>query len=253
MEQAHASESDRVKTRAMLISSSLSGHGGFLEHAREAIQSNGFGGRRAVFIPYARVDQDYEYGLKRAANFFSSMNITLESVSDFADKPAALRDAGLILVGGGNTFALLEKLYRYDLVHVIKRLVTQGTPYIGWSAGANIAAPTIKTVNSMPIVEVPSFSSLGIVPFQVNCHYTNEIPPGHTGESRSDRISEFTLLYPSIPVVALRESEMMMVAGKEISIYGSPCIEVFMGGKSSSCLDPLVLRDLINWPSEPSF
>ncbi len=99
------------------------------------------------------------------------MGYTLSSLHTIADKEKAIREAGAIVTGGGNTFALLTRLYDQNLITPIREAVMNGTPYIGWSAGANLACPTIMTTNDMPVVQPPSFEALNLVPFQINPHY----------------------------------------------------------------------------------
>lgn len=131
-----------------------------------------------------------------------------------------MRSAEAVLVGGGNAFRLLAAVYRLDLLHVIRRRVGEGVPYIGSSAGTNIACPTIRTTNDMPIVEPPSLAALGLIPFQINPHYpARETLAGHLGETRDQRIAEF-LEDNDVPVLALHEGCWVEVTGTSATIGG---------------------------------
>jgi dipeptidase E len=115
----------------------------------------------------------------------------------------------------------------------IRERVLAGAPYMGWSAGSNVAGLTIRTTNDMPIVEPPSFAALGLVPFQINPHYTEETLPNHGGETRADRIAEYTTANPGVTVVGLREGTMLRVEGKEVALLGEGDMKVFRGGETA--------------------
>jgi dipeptidase E len=125
-----------------------------------------------------------------------------------------------VAVGGGNTFLLLRTLYRTGLLKAISEKVRRGMPYLGWSAGSNVACPTIMTTNDMPIVEPPSMHAMNLVPFQINPHYTEATIPGHGGESRDQRIAEFLVMNPSMPVIGLREGSMLHITGGKVTLQG---------------------------------
>ncbi len=133
---------------------------------------------------------------------------------------AALADSDAVAVGGGNTFQLLAQMYGTGLIGAIRRTARDGMPYIGWSAGANVACPTIRTTNDMPIVEPPGLSALGLVPFQINAHYTEARLGDHGGETRVDRLNEFVHANPGMPVVGLPEGTALRVEGDELSLIG---------------------------------
>ena len=161
---------------------------------------------------------------------FAAMGYGLESVHDASDPHLAVRSAEAIAVGGGNTFHLLRGLYGAELLEAIRARVSDGAPYIGWSAGSNVACPTIKTTNDMPIVEPPSFRALDLVPFQINPHYTDEQPTGHAGETRDERLAEFVEANEGIYVVGLREGTMLRIEDASISLLGERSARLFLKG-----------------------
>jgi len=188
----------------LLLISSSNVHGyGYLDHAEPEIRSVLGGRRRVAFVPFAL--KDHAGYTARVAERLDRMGVDAFQVGNADD----LRQAEAIFIGGGNTFRLLKALYDRDLLQIIRERVRAGVPYIGSSAGTNVAAPTIKTTNDMPIVEPPSFDALGLVPFQINPHYLDPDPGStHKGESREERIREF-LEENDTPVVGLREGTML--------------------------------------------
>ncbi|HEV8204841.1 MAG TPA: dipeptidase PepE, partial [Pyrinomonadaceae bacterium] len=133
-------------------------------------------------------------------------------------------------IGGGNTFRLLKTLYEFDLIDVIRERVDAGMPYIGSSAGSNMACPTIRTTNDMPIVQPPSFNALGLVTFQINAHYLDPDPNSkHMGETREERINQFHE-ENEMPVVGLREGAMLRIENGETILRGSTGARIFRRG-----------------------
>ncbi len=165
--------------------------------------------KNLVFVPFAAVSfpmDEYEAIVKKA---FAEMGYTLSSLHTIADKEKAIREAGAIVTGGGNTFALLTRLYDQNLITPIREAVMNGTPYIGWSAGANLACPTIMTTNDMPVVQPPSFEALNLVPFQINPHYHELRFEGQGGETRKERLEEFLVMNPHRTIVGLPEGMLV--------------------------------------------
>ena len=227
------------RRRILLLSTSTVFGGGYLDYAEAEVRS--FLGRigRVLFVPFALYDQD-AYAA-RARERFERMGCGLDSLHEASDKPQAVNEAEAIFIGGGNTFRLLKSLYDFELLPVIKARVENRMPYMGSSAGSNVAAPTIRTTNDMPIVEPPSFGALGLVPFQINPHYVDPTPGStHMGETREERILQF-LEENETPVVGLREGAMLHLengicelrgaAGARLFRKGSPPLELKSGAR----------------------
>ena len=215
--------------RVLLISNSTLHGSGYLDHAETEIRDFLGGIERVLFVPFALYDRD-AYA-KRTRERFASLGYELESIHRASDKQQAVRDAEAIFIGGGNTFRLLKELYDFDLLSVMRERVESGIPYIGSSAGSNVAAPTIRTTNDMPIVEPPSLKALGLVPFQINPHYLDPDPnTTHMGETREERILQF-LEENETPVVGLREGAMVRVAEGSYLLKGSTGARIFLKGR----------------------
>ncbi|MGE0352014.1 MAG: dipeptidase PepE [Gemmatimonadales bacterium] len=208
--------------RLLLLSNSSTPGAHYLGWAREHLRSflGGLPGP-AAFIPYAGVTvtwPDYEAKVRAV---FEELGIGLESTAAVGDPVNLIRNAPAIVAGGGNTFALLRELYRLGLMEPIRERVRAGAAFAGWSAGANLACPTICTTNDMPIVEPPGFKALGFVPFQINPHYTDARLGGHGGESRDDRIAEFVAANPGVPVLGLREGSLLRLERGILALEGN--------------------------------
>lgn len=214
-----------LSRRLLLISSSTRFGSGFLDHCQRPIVDFLDGIQTVLFIPYALHDRD-AYAAK-VSERFGRMGCTVSSIHTMSDPAAAILDARALFVGGGNTFRLLDGLVRHALIEPIRKRVFQGMPYIGSSAGTNVACPTIRTTNDMPIVQPPSFSGLKLVGFNINPHYVNrDAGATHMGETRDDRIREFHEENDE-PVIGLREGSLLSVSGKEILLLGSEAARVF--------------------------
>ena len=223
--------------RLLLLSNSTNPGEPYLAHAREAIRDFLGPARRVVFVPFAAVRFDHGSYLARVREGLSGLSLSIDSVPE-ANPVPALADAEAIMVGGGNTFALLARLHQAGLLGPIRERVSAGTPYIGWSAGSNLACPTIRTTNDMPIVEPPSLEGLGLVPFQINPHYTEQRIPGHGGESRDERLAEFLELNRGLRVVGLREGSSLRVEGSTARLLGPHPLRLFEPEREPRELDP---------------
>lgn len=222
-------------TRKLLLLSTSVLHGEkYLEYATEHILKffNGNNVSKIMFIPYAAHDHD-AYALK-VKTAFSKWGIDVESIHTFENKTAAVEEAQAFFVGGGNTFMLLKNLYNLNLIDPIKkRVLNDGVPYMGSSAGTNVATINICTTNDMPIVYPPTFDAFGLVPFNINPHYQDPDPNSkHMGETRETRIGEYHGNANTPPVLGLREGSLLHVQGDTILLKGStPSARLFVKGQ----------------------
>jgi dipeptidase E len=223
-----------LRRRLLLLSNSKNFGQGYLEHAEGHIKSFlGPDVRRVLFVPYAGVRASFDDYSSMVRDRLGRMGYEVDPVHQAADPKKAVMSAEAIAVGGGNTFHLLDGLYSNDLIGSMRARVGDGAPYIGWSAGSNVACPTIKTTNDMPIVEPPSFSALGLVGFQINPHYLDAHPEGHQGETREERILEFIEVNPGLHVIGLREGSILRIEGESIKLLGSKTARVFIKGREA--------------------
>lgn len=230
----------------LLLSSSRAGDSDYLAPALELIAAQLAERREVLFVPYAGVTVSYDDYQRKVQQALSPLGITVNSIHQFANAKQALRQAQAVMVGGGNTFALLQRLYQHDLVEELRRLVQQGLPYTGWSAGSNIAGLSIRTTNDMPIVEPPSFQALQLLPFQLNPHYANFAPPGFHGETRDMRLAEFMQLNPQTPVVGLPEGTALRLLGGTLSYLGDTDAALFQHGVKTAIAPNSELSALLN-------
>lgn len=222
--------------RLLLISTSTVYGTGYLDHAESEIRDYLQGVSRIVFVPYALANHG-AYA-EKAAERFRQMGIGLDSIHQAADQPKAVEQAEAIFVGGGNTFRLLKSLYDLRLLDPIRARVDSGMPYMGASAGSNIAGPTIRTTNDMPIVEPPTFDALNLFPYQINPHYLDPDPGSkHMGETREERLLQY-LEENQTPVIGLREGSYLRVYGGEIWLKGTRSARIFMPGKELFEISP---------------
>lgn len=215
--------------RLLLISNSTLHGSGYLDHVERELSDFLGHAKKVVFVPFALKDQD-TYADK-ASEKFRQIGYTMESIHRALDQKECLADADALFIGGGNTFRLLNKLYENGLIDVIRTRVSSGMAYIGSSAGSNVACPTIKTTNDMPIVQPPSFQALNLVPFQINPHYLDHDPNStHMGETREERLMQFHEENDT-PVVALREGALLRVEDGSVLLKGSTGARVFRKGQ----------------------
>jgi dipeptidase E len=228
-----------MRRRLLLLSNSRDTEGRYLHHPRELIRDFlGAGVKRVTFVHYAGVTITAADYTARVREAFSPLGYEVESVADAPASARSIRDADAIAVGGGNTFRLLEQLYANDLLGPIRERVRAGIPYIGWSAGSVVACPTIRTTNDMPIVQPPSFDALGLVPFQINAHYTEFHPAGFQGETREMRIAEFVEVNRTVAVVGLPEGMTLRVEGDAMKLHGGEAARLFRHGAEKRSIEP---------------
>ena len=213
----------------IIIASTSTVHGsGTLEYILPELKLFFKDANEILFIPYARpggITHD-EYTAK-VNDAFSKIGKSVKGIHEFENPKEALQDAKGIFTGGGNTFVLVNQLYKNDLIETVKAAVNNGTPYLGTSAGSNICGLTVNTTNDMPIVYPPSFKTFGFVPFNINPHYLDPDPSStHMGETRETRIKEFHK-FNTQPVIGLREGSWLEVKGDSIILKGELNARVF--------------------------
>lgn len=186
---------------------------------------------KVIFIPYAAVTFSYDLYESKVGERFAEIGHQLKSVHRFSNPVEAVQSAEAIVVGGGNTWQLVRMLHDNKLMGAIRSKVEAGTPYIGWSAGANVACPTLRTTNDMPVIDPHGFDCMGLVPFQINPHYLDAHPEGHGGETREQRIEEFLEINPAISVVGLREGSMFKYENNSLQLIGNRNVRIFKKGR----------------------
>ncbi len=212
----------------LLLSSSTKYAGRLLGHALGAVTGLLAGRERLLFVPYARRDHDGYTAAVHSA--LSPLGVQVEGVHRSPDPVAAVYEADAVFVGGGNTFRLLSALHRQGLTTAIRKVVGAGTPYMGASAGTNVACPSLRTSNDMPIVQPSSFDALGLVPFQINPHYQDPEPTStRMGETRQQRITEF-LEDNSVPVLGMRDGAWLRASGERAELGGTEGARLFTRG-----------------------
>ena len=228
--------------RLLLLSNSTNAGESYLGWPRTYISRfmEGTGVKDILFIPYAGVnlvsesiDASYDAYEKRVKEVFLELGLNIYSIHREKDPAAAVQGAKAIAVGGGNTFYLVYMLHKLGLVPVIRNRVLEGMHYMGWSAGANVACPTLRTTNDMPIMQPASFETFNLVPFQINPHYLDANPEGHGGETRQQRIEEFLAVNRDITVIGLREATLIQVEGENYMLKGNRPMRVFRYGQEA--------------------
>jgi dipeptidase E len=211
------------------VSSSTCHPTGYLDHAESEIRELLGPLRLVLFLPWALRDHD-GYAAK-ARERFARMGYEISSAHETPTPARALDAAEAVFVGGGNTFRLLKTLSELDLLVPLRRRAAEGMPYVGSSAGSNVAGATIGTTNDMPIVLPPGLAALGLVPFNLNPHYLDPDPAStHQGETREERIRQFHEENDP-PVVGLREPGMLRIEGREVHLRGTASARIFLKGE----------------------
>jgi dipeptidase E len=214
--------------KIIIASTSTLHSGSYLDYLLPTLKDHFSGIKTLLFIPFARpsgISHD-EYTTK-VGEAFAKINISVKGIHEFENPITALEKAEGIFTGGGNTFLLVTQLYKKGIIETLEKVVKNGTPYLGTSAGSNICGLTMGTTNDMPIVYPPSFTTLGFVPFNINPHYLDPIEGStHMGETRETRINEFHH-FNSQPVLGLREGSWLEVSGKKIILKGDLTARLF--------------------------
>lgn len=204
----------------------------YLAYLKDEVADLFQGVKEIIFVPYARPSGvSYDEYTQVANKFFNSIGIKTVGLHSFDNPKQALTQAQGIFTGGGNTFLLLKTLYELNLIQDIKNKISEGTPYLGTSAGSNIAGLNIRTTNDMPIVYPPSFDAMGVIPFNINPHYLDPDPTSkHKGETRETRILEF-LTQNDTTVIGIREGNWIRGKGEKLTIEGNLDTRIFQANK----------------------
>ena len=215
--------------KRLLIASTSTVHGsGYLEYLLPTLKTFFTDVKTILFIPYARPGgisyNDYTLIARKA---FLKINIDVKGIHEFKNPINAIKNAEGIFTGGGNTFELTNQLYKNDVLSILKKVVDNGTPYLGTSAGSNICGVTMMNTNDMPIVYPPSFKTLALIPFNINAHYLDPIMGStHMGETRETRIKEYHV-FNKTAVLGLREGSWLEVLGDKIVLKGKLTARLF--------------------------
>jgi len=227
--------------RVLLISNSTLYGSCYLDHAAAEIHDFLGDLKRVLFVPFALYDRD-AYAAT-AKDRFNRLGYDLTSIHNTPNPVKAANDTEAVFIGGGNTFRLLKCLYDFNLLEPIRRRVLDGMPYVGSSAGSNVAGPTIKTTKDMPIVQPPSFDALGLVPFQISPHFQDPDPNStHMGETQEERILQF-LEENDTTVAGLREGARVRVENATTTLKGSSGARIFRKGQAPVERAPLSTLD----------
>lgn len=204
----------------------------YLEYLLEELRIFFDGVSQITFIPYARpsgISHDEYTAI--VAKAFHKIDIKIKGLHTFKNLEEGINSSEAFFCGGGNTFLLVKQLYDLALLDLLKEKVISGTPYMGTSAGSNIAGISMHTTNDMPIVHPPSFKTMELVPFNINAHYLDPNPKStHNGETRETRIKEFHS-FNKTPVVGLREGNYLLVNDKNIALKGEHTARIFKANK----------------------
>lgn len=193
------------------------------------IKSNNI--KSCLFVPYAGVTVTWDEYTNRVSEVFSMWGCGVQSVHTVKDPELEVSKAECIVVGGGNTFRLVQMMHETGIMTAMREKTLAGTPFIGWSAGSNVACPTLRTTNDMPVIQPSSFNTLNLIPFQINPHYLDANPEGHGGETREQRIQEFQALNTDVVVVGLREATALHIDGTSLHLLGKRPMRLFIAGK----------------------
>ena len=226
--------------KKIIIASTSTIHGSdYLEYLLDELKVFFKDVNTILFIPYARPSGiSHDTYTEKVKDAFSKINKTVIGIHTYKNPVSAIEKAEAIFVGGGNTFVLLNQLYKHNLLSVLKETVNKGTPYVGTSAGSNICGLTIKNTNDMPIIYPPNFNALGLVSFNLNPHYLDpDATLKHMGETRETRIKEFHA-FNSQPVIGLREGSWLFVNGDSIVLNGPLSARIFEQNKTPYEVQP---------------
>lgn len=210
----------------LLLSNAKNKNESILQFAMEDIRKMlGDNINEIIFIPFARVLMNEDEYTSQVQEAFFNTGYKVKKVTE-GEVHQNIKEAKCILVGGGNTFNLLNSLYSYDILNILRERIISGTKYISWSAGSNIVSPTIKTTNDMPIIEPPSLNSLNLIPFQINPHFIDETY-GKSGKNREHRLNEYMVANPESKVLGMRNGTYLKIVNNQITILGDPQVRLY--------------------------
>ncbi|MFI3315542.1 MAG: dipeptidase PepE [Rikenellaceae bacterium] len=221
----------------LLISNSTNAGEAYLDYPKNQIKDflSKRGVKKVLFVPFAAVTFSFDEYLLKVAERFTEIGIEVESVHNAENMVKAVLEAEAVVVGGGNTFQLVQMMQMSGIMDAIAyRVKEDSLAYVGWSAGSNVTCPTLSTTNDMPIVEPLSFNTMNIIPFQINPHYTDFHPKGHAGETRDQRLAEYLAANKQTTVVGLREGCMLLVEDATIKLIGDGSLRVFKYGSETT-------------------
>jgi len=211
-----------------LLSNSTMAGGAYLDYPKYDIKEFlGTESVTALFLPFAGVTVPWDDYESRVKARFNEIGHDVVSIHRFRDAVKAVDEAEALVVGGGNTWNLLRNIHDLGLIEAVRNKILSGTKYVGWSAGANVACPTIMTTNDMPIVDPSGFHAFNLVPFQINPHYLDANPEGHGGETREERIREYIAVNKNVYVAGLREGCMLYIDGPNMHMKGIHSLRLF--------------------------
>jgi dipeptidase E len=217
--------------KLLLISNSTMPGEPYLDYPKDEIRKFlGEAPKTALFIPYAAVTFSFDTYCEKVEERFAEVGHHVVGIHTFKNPLKAIQNAEAIVVGGGNTWQLVRMLHDQKLMNPIREKAFHGTPYIGWSAGSNVACPTLRTTNDMPIIDPLGFDCTALIPFQINPHYLDANSEGHGGETREQRIEEFLEINPNMYVAGLREGTMIKMENEKIELIGSRPCKIFKKG-----------------------
>ena len=219
--------------RLLLISNSTMPGEPFLSYPMPTIaRFLGNQSLKILFIPYAAVTFSMDEYESKVRSRFEELGHSLTSLHRLSYPEKAIQNAEALVIGGGNTWQLVRMMNDSGIFPLVRERVLAGLPFIGWSAGSNVACPTLRTTNDMPIIDPKGFDCLDLVPFQINPHYLDKNPEGHGGETREQRIEEFLEINANVQVVGLREGTMLRREGDRLSLIGKRSCRIFKQGCS---------------------
>ncbi|MCB0496800.1 MAG: dipeptidase PepE [Cyclobacteriaceae bacterium] len=210
----------------------------YLEWPQEYLKAFLKGIKKVAFVPYAGVTMSYNEYTDSVKKAFEEYEIAITGIHVVEDKVELIKRSDCVMVGGGNSFSLLNQLQKENLIEPIRKAVKSGIRYVGWSAGSNMACSTLKTTNDMPIEQPASFEAIGLIDYQINPHFTNETIPNHGGESRELRIKEYLVKNVESTVVGLPEGMLIEVHGNETELKGSGEAILFKAGQQPLKVKP---------------